>query len=296
MKTKNNSSGAWPPFPVHARPYLDVLLAGDEQAASDFIDRALESGEPLERLYLGVIAPVQQRMGEMWVQGELSIALEHRATEITSRQLERMRNLSSRKSPIGRKAAVACVDGEQHTIGARMVNDLLFLDGWEVYFLGSSMPGNEIADFAVQERLDLVALSLVISEHVSAAEAAIVAIRRRAPGVKVLIGGPNISEFTNLTSAADAYALSAQEVTRVAREVTHIPPLTPLTEVLHRIGERIQSARKSRGLSQLSVAASAGLDRAYISGVERGKQNVSISVLLRIAQALDLSISELTQQ
>ena len=51
--------------------------------------------------------------------------------------------------------------------------------------------------------------------------------------------------------------------------------------------------RKSRGLSQEGFAFECGLDRTYISGVERGKRNVSVRNIERIARALDVTISTL---
>ncbi len=49
------------------------------------------------------------------------------------------------------------------------------------------------------------------------------------------------------------------------------------------------------GLSQEAFAHAAGLDRTYISGIERGKRNVSLRNIEILAQALGTSISELTE-
>ena len=46
-------------------------------------------------------------------------------------------------------------------------------------------------------------------------------------------------------------------------------------------------------MSQQALAEASGSDRAYISNVERGKQNVSIAALLRFADALELSLGQL---
>lgn len=52
------------------------------------------------------------------------------------------------------------------------------------------------------------------------------------------------------------------------------------------VAETVRRARKSSGLSQEDLALEAGVDRTYISQVERGKRNVTIVVLARIAGAL----------
>lgn len=64
--------------------------------------------------------------------------------------------------------------------------------------------------------------------------------------------------------------------------------------VLSRFGMRVRERREAKGLSQEAFAAVAGLDRTYISGIERGKRNVSLRNIEVLAKALDTSISELT--
>ena len=59
------------------------------------------------------------------------------------------------------------------------------------------------------------------------------------------------------------------------------------------LGERIRELRRRRGLSQEALADAAGLDRTYISSCERGKRNVSLLTLYRIAAALDVEPSAL---
>jgi len=52
------------------------------------------------------------------------------------------------------------------------------------------------------------------------------------------------------------------------------------------VAEAVKRARKSAGWSQEDLALEAGVDRTYISQVERGKRNVTIVVLSKIARAL----------
>jgi transcriptional regulator with XRE-family HTH domain len=54
----------------------------------------------------------------------------------------------------------------------------------------------------------------------------------------------------------------------------------------------VRQLRKERGLSQERLAAAAGIDRAYMGGLERGQRNPSLTTVERIAVALDMSISE----
>lgn len=58
------------------------------------------------------------------------------------------------------------------------------------------------------------------------------------------------------------------------------------TGIIAVVAERVKRERKAAGLSQEELAFEAGLDRTYISQVERSKRNVTVVVLARIARAL----------
>ena len=58
-------------------------------------------------------------------------------------------------------------------------------------------------------------------------------------------------------------------------------------------GEAIRQARVIRGLSQEKLAEFSDLNRTYIGDIERGKRNVSLVNMQKIATALDLKLSDL---
>lgn len=66
-------------------------------------------------------------------------------------------------------------------------------------------------------------------------------------------------------------------------------------EVLKRFGETLREHRQRAGLSQEKLAAKAGIDRTYVGGAERGERNVALVNIVRLAEALGVSPSELLQ-
>lgn len=56
-------------------------------------------------------------------------------------------------------------------------------------------------------------------------------------------------------------------------------------------GNRIRELRARSGMSQEILAHRAGMDRSYLSGVERGLRNISLDNIERLAKALNVSIS-----
>jgi len=59
------------------------------------------------------------------------------------------------------------------------------------------------------------------------------------------------------------------------------------------LGWNVRKARVERGLSQEALAFDAEIDRAYLSRIERAKENVTLNVIEALARVLDISIAEL---
>ena len=64
-------------------------------------------------------------------------------------------------------------------------------------------------------------------------------------------------------------------------------------ELQRSLGQTIRDLRKNRGYSQETFAYTVGLHRTYISDIERGGRNVSLHNLVRIANTLDMPLSQL---
>ena len=67
-------------------------------------------------------------------------------------------------------------------------------------------------------------------------------------------------------------------------------------ERLRALGQQVRRARRARQLSQEALAALAGLDRTYVSLVERGRCNISFLNLCKFADALGVTPSELIRR
>ena len=67
-------------------------------------------------------------------------------------------------------------------------------------------------------------------------------------------------------------------------------------DTLVRFGKRVRELRTEKGFSsQEAFADKCGLDRTYIGGIERGERNVSLINVAKIAKALGMSLSQLTE-
>lgn len=62
------------------------------------------------------------------------------------------------------------------------------------------------------------------------------------------------------------------------------------------LGANIRQLRKGRNLTQEEVAFRAKIDLTYMSGIERGKRNPSLLVIVRIAKALSVDLPDLLKR
>lgn len=61
------------------------------------------------------------------------------------------------------------------------------------------------------------------------------------------------------------------------------------------VGSNVLKLRKRRGLSQEELAGDAEIDVTYLRGIERGRRNPSLLVLVRLAEQLGVHPSKLLQ-
>ncbi len=65
------------------------------------------------------------------------------------------------------------------------------------------------------------------------------------------------------------------------------------TYIVDRFGIRLRTLRKARGMTQIEMSIEFGIDRSFISDVERGKKAISLPLLEVIAIGFGLSMSDL---
>ncbi len=63
--------------------------------------------------------------------------------------------------------------------------------------------------------------------------------------------------------------------------------------ILKNFGQLIVERRKALGISQEELAHRAGLDRTYVSGLERGVRNPSLTAIVKVARGLGITTDKL---
>lgn len=63
-------------------------------------------------------------------------------------------------------------------------------------------------------------------------------------------------------------------------------------DVIEAFGKAVRTLREHAGLSQEELGFRCGLDRTYISGIERGTRNPTLKVIHQIARGLEVALSD----
>ena len=154
--------------------------------------QALGEGMGVAGLYQRVIAPAMWRIGELWEQGEISVADEHLATALTHQAMAGVYGPSlSHKVKPGR-ILMAAVEGERHALGLRMAADVVELAGYETIYLGADVPTADLLQAVAARSPDLVGLSATMPGSIHALDRAIGEIQRFNPDLIVLLGGQGV--------------------------------------------------------------------------------------------------------
>ncbi len=181
------------------------------------LDDGLAQGISVPDLYLRVVQPAQYRVGQLWQDNQITVAHEHLATAISHLALAHLYPHLPRARGNGKRVVVACVSGELHDLGARVLADLFEMAGFDVRYLGANVPGESLVALTRETRADLLALSVTMPCHLSSLHAVVQQSRealgdqlRLAAGGQALTARPDLAAELQIdVTGSDAVAAIA---------------------------------------------------------------------------------------
>ncbi len=206
-----------------AAEYLKALLRGARSVASQIVTEALEGGVSTKDIYLHIFQSCQYEIGRLWQMNQISVAQEHYCTAATQLIMSQLYPRIFATEKIGRRLVAACVGGELHEIGVRIVTDFLEMEGWDTYYLGANTPTESIMRTIDERDADVLGISDTITFHMSAVTELIARVRAsdRRKDIKILVGGYpfNIAPELWKKVGADGCAHDAQDAVGVANRL-----------------------------------------------------------------------------
>lgn len=187
--------------------YLSTLDPPDIHTARRLASVALDSGTTPAHIIDTVLRPAQEEVGRRWQNNEWTVAQEHAATAITDAvlaliSLRTARNEWPRETVVG-----GCVEGEWHSMPLRMLCASLGCEGYDVIFLGPSLPAEQFARSLHEINPAAALLSCTTPINLPGARRTI-EIAHEA-GVPVILGGRALDSGGVRAAALGANAFAA---------------------------------------------------------------------------------------
>ena len=197
------------------RAFAAALLAGDEVAAEIVIREAMAADLGMAAIDDEIIAPALWLVGDLWERGEISIADEHLATEISLRVLALEREARRvKQARSGHRVLLAAAAAELHVVALRMTGDLLRDAGYDIVMLGADVPPTALAASASRHRPHVICMSSTMPGGGDQVLVAMHEVQRVWPGAGFVIGGrgltsrlrsiPGIEVCNRVTDAVEA--------------------------------------------------------------------------------------------
>ncbi|MSU36745.1 MAG: cobalamin B12-binding domain-containing protein [Pedosphaera sp.] len=221
------------------------MAAASEVGEGHFVARCLEAIRALDSaalegglregaLALGsqgllhrVIGPLAHRLGDLWRAGDLTAAHEHFATAVLRTHL-RHEGRAYGTLAGAPTILVTTPVGQIHELGALLVAAASANLGWNVIYLGPSLPAAEIAGAALQGRVRAVALSLVYPEDDAGLLREILRLRGLlAPEIALFLGGRALPAYRGALNLRGIALLDDLPALGLALEELRNRPLGP---------------------------------------------------------------------
>jgi MerR family transcriptional regulator, light-induced transcriptional regulator len=200
-----------------------ALLAGDQRKALAVVNGCIDSGRDLTEVERHVIQPAMYRIGESWQANQVTVAQEHIATAIVQSVMTVALLRSTLATPVSKRVLLACVAGNHHTIGLRMVADSFQLAGWETQYLGADIPTTSLLRQVAEWAPDLIGLSLSFAYQLRVVKDVIAQLSARFGPARprVIIGGLVINRFDRLVDVvgADGFGVDARAAIGAANQL-----------------------------------------------------------------------------
>ena len=213
--------------------YFQALAEGNATAALEVVTQLLDDFVSPRRVILDVLAKAQERVGDMWFVGDWSVADEHAASAVTDQALTGL-SLHPRGGPAAVnnvKVVLACAEGEWHALPAKLAAELARFEDIDIRFLGASVPAHDLGRYLLEQRADVLALSVTMGTNLLNAYRSIVTAHEI--GIPVVVGGRawGANGLRSIALGADGWD-EGPGVAALIRSTARGPSIAQLPELL----------------------------------------------------------------
>ncbi|CAM3716239.1 MerR family transcriptional regulator [Alkalicoccus chagannorensis] len=173
---------------------MHELLRFQEKKAHDLIDRAFGLFST-EKVLIHIMGGIMMEIGLRWERGEIRTAHEHFATSILRTRI----GMVFQSLPVNSflpKVICVCAPEDQHEIGLLIFTYFLKQRGYETVYLGSGIPGEDVAYVVEELGAAFTVISTTIPAHKRNALRLAESLSRQYPDLRVGLGGYAVQHFS----------------------------------------------------------------------------------------------------
>jgi methanogenic corrinoid protein MtbC1 len=174
-----------------AAHFLERVLAGDLTVARRALLDASDTGLDVQTIFDEVLRPAMSALGDCWERGDATVAQEKEGSELARELITELvsRQLTGEVLEDVGSVVAACVAGEQHELGLRMVSGVLRTRQVSVHYLGANVTTAFLLDAVQRRQPRAVLLSATLDEHLPALRDALKAVRSSPHSGPIWAGG-----------------------------------------------------------------------------------------------------------
>jgi MerR family transcriptional regulator, light-induced transcriptional regulator len=174
--------------------FTKAILKGDIQSVTELYTSSIQSKVDSLTFYESVVKPAMYRIGDLWEKNQITVADEHLATASLKYFLASMFTPYevSERHP---KGLLFCIEGEQHSLGLELTNEIFKEQHWNTRYLGANVPVKDAVTFVQAWKPQAVAISIGMTTSISLLKKCLEEIEKVQPDITILIGGRLISHY-----------------------------------------------------------------------------------------------------
>jgi len=200
---------------------FNAIVEGEKKDAGRLTKQLIEEGENPLDLLEKTLSPALEQVGEYYENKKYflpQLILSAEAMENAAQIIEQAFP-SQTKAKKSAKIVLATVKGDLHDIGKNIVALVLRNSGFEIIDLGKNIDSNKIIQTALEEKSEFIGLSALMTTSLDHIEEVIQLKNKKAPELKVIVGGAAVSSEYAQECGADAYAQDAMDAVRKLKKL-----------------------------------------------------------------------------
>jgi methanogenic corrinoid protein MtbC1 len=198
---------------------VSLAVAGDSQRILHWMNLRYARDGGLAPTIEEWIIPMLRECGLRWERGQFSIADEHVVTHVVTDALAGIRMQFTRIRSCATAAAVT-LGGDNHEIGSRLAQACIESQGLRCALLGLALTAADIAEWALENSLDLLCCSIPVTLLPERAEHEIFTlVAQLQPQTRVLLGGAGTHALSRIPSDAEVMH-SLRDLESIAASIT----------------------------------------------------------------------------